>query len=254
VQGAPLIAPGTIASLVGIKVFAGDMENHDDNSSATCRRCGTCCEQGGPALHLEDRQLIAAGHLSPLDLVAVRAGEPAQDPRLGRVAPAPHEFLKMAGVAGGWCCRFFDREHRGCGIYRHRPLECRLLFCRDTGPVEEVIGRDLLVRRQLLAPDDPVLALLARQEREIDYQMVLSPLADHMGRQEGGAALARLNTLVRADLALRQDFLRLFPARERQELFLLGRPLFLVLAPYGFRLSQGRAGVSLQFIPGNKEK
>lgn len=220
-------------------------------SPATCRRCGTCCEQGGPALHLEDLSLLDAGGLALADLVTVRAGEPAHDQRLGRVTPAPREFLKLAGSRGGWCCRFFLRESRGCGIYRQRPLECRLLFCRDTGPLEEVMGRDLLSRRRLLAGDDPVLALLDRQEQELAYAEVLSLLPDLARPGAAEAALARLTELVRADLALRQHFLRHFPAREQQELFLLGRPLFLVLAPYGLRLSEGRAGVSLHLVRRN---
>jgi Fe-S-cluster containining protein len=212
-----------------------------------CRRCGTCCEQGGPALHPEDRELLDGGGLTPADLVGIRAGEPVYDPRSGRVAPAPREFLKLAGSRGGWCCRFYDREQRGCGIYRHRPLECRLLSCRETGPLEAVMGRDLLDRRRLLAPDDPVLRLLARQEQEMPYQSVLTLLSGLGQREEAGGALARLTELVRGDLALRRLFLRLYPARENQELFLLGRPLFLVLAPFGLRLSQGMAGISLRF-------
>ncbi len=227
------------------------MDDSRDQTTETCRRCGACCEQGGPALHLEDRELIGEGGLVLADLVTVRFGEPAHDPRQGEVVPTAHEFLKMSGVAGSWCCRFFDRQQMGCAIYRHRPLECRLLFCRATGPLEAIMGRNLLTRRDLLDFDDPLIPLLVRQEREIPYEAVMKLLAGPEPAGEG-SVLARLTDLVRADLALRELFLRDFPARERQELFLLGRPLFLVLAPYGFRISQGRAGVSLHFRPGEK--
>jgi len=229
------------------------MNDSSTQIPASCRRCGICCEQGGPALHLEDRALIIEGGLALSNLVRVRTGEPAHDPRQGKSAPTAHEFLKMAGVAGGWCCRFFDRQQMGCSIYSHRPIECRLLFCRATGPLEAIMGRNLLTRHELLDPDDPVLPLLARQEAEISWAEIQDLLAALDRPGAANDALGRLTELVRSDLELRQHFLRLFPARERQELFLLGRPLFLILAPYGLRLRQGRAEVSLYFLPGNRE-
>lgn len=226
--------------------FTQHMTLMPPQDSATCRRCGTCCEQGGPALHREDRELVAAGALRLRDLIAIRAGEPVYDQRRGRVEPAAAEFLKLAGARGGWSCTFYEPA-RGCGIYGQRPLECRLLFCRDTGPLEAVMGRDLLGRRDLLVYDDPVLEWLLRLERAVDFAEVGALLAGLRQPGEGAEALARLTGLVRADLALREAFLRSFPEREAEELFLLGRPLFLVIAPYGCRLVQGPGGVGLQY-------
>lgn len=210
-----------------------------------CRRCGTCCEQGGPALHHEDRELLASGALRWRDLVTIRAGEPAYDPRQGRVVPAAREFLKLAGAPGSWCCKFYDPT-RGCGIYGQRPLECRLLFCADPAPVMAVMGQGLLGRRDLLAGDDPLLAWLERGEGEVAYPEVLALLAELGQSGENGAGLGRLTALVRADLALREAFLSSCPERGEEELFLLGRPLFLAIAPYGWRLLEGPEGVSLQ--------
>lgn len=220
------------------------MNQFSSADPVTCRRCGACCRQGGPALHGEDRALIDSGALARRDLVAIRAGEPAFDQRQGRVAPAAREFLKLAGARGSWSCTFYHSD-RGCGIYAHRPLECRLLLCRDTGPLEAVMGRDLLSRRELLAADDQVLLWLARLEREIDYGQVRALLSDPA--LSAGVVPADLTRLVRADLVIRAGFLASFPARASEELFLLGRPLFLALAPYGFRVSEGPAGVELHF-------
>lgn len=222
------------------------MAPYPTKETATCRRCGTCCEHGGPALHGEDRQLIESGSLRLRDLVTIRNGEPAYDQRQGLVLPAPLEFIKLAGSAGSWSCRFYEKT-RGCGIYGQRPLECRLLFCRDTGPVVAIMGRDLLSRHDLLAGDDPILPWLARLEREIVYPEVMDLLAGL--DQQGSAAekLARLSDLVRADLALRESFLQSFPKRRGEELFLLGRPLFLAIAPYGCRLIEGTDGLGLQY-------
>lgn len=221
--------------------------DHDTAEAATaCRRCGTCCEQGGPALHTEDRQLVDSGAVRWRDLVTIRSGEPVYDQLKGRVVPANREFLKLAGARGSWRCKFY-KEPGACGIYGQRPLECRLLFCRDTGPLEAVMGRDLLTRLDLLAVDDPALAWISRLEREVGYPEIMGLLAglDLPGSVE--ASRSGLDNLVRADLALRESFLRSFPKRGGEELFLLGRPLFLTIAPYGCRLVEGAEGPALQY-------
>ncbi|NTV14634.1 MAG: YkgJ family cysteine cluster protein [Desulfobulbaceae bacterium] len=220
------------------------MNHRPSEDFVTCRRCGTCCEQGGPALHGEDRELVDSGALAWRDLVTIRPGEPAYDQRRGQVLPAAQEFVKLAGGRSSWSCKFYEKE-QGCGIYGRRPLECRLLFCRDTGPLEAVMGRDLLSRRDLLAADDQVLPWLERLEREVGYGLVGDLLAGYDRHLANGEILARLTGLVRADLSIRADFLRRLPDRGVAELFLLGRPLFLVIAPYGFKLVQGPGGVDL---------
>lgn len=221
------------------------MSQTPSNVESTCRRCGSCCEQGGPALHFDDLDIVNSRDIGLRDLVVVRTGEPAYDQRQGRVLPAEREFLKLAGRQGSWSCKFFEKT-RGCGIYGRRPLECRLLFCRETGPLEAVIGRDLISRRDLLAVDDQVLPCVERMEREVHYQEVRTVLADLAQHSSVGENLACLEGLVRADLAIRESFVRSFPGRIDEELFLFGRPLFLVIAPYGYRLVEDVAGIGLQ--------
>lgn len=222
------------------------MDHDTAEATTTCRRCGTCCEQGGPALHTEDRQLVDSGALTLCDLVTIRNGEPVYDQREGRVVPATQEFLKLAGARGSWRCKFYN-EPGACGIYGKRPMECRLLFCRDTGPLEAVMGKELLGRRDLLAGDDPALEWLEKFEQAVGYREVAELLARLNLPGSAEASLDRLTSLVRADLALRESFLRNFPERGGEELFILGRPLFLSIAPYGCRLVEGAEGLVLQY-------
>ncbi|MEN8136039.1 MAG: YkgJ family cysteine cluster protein [Thermodesulfobacteriota bacterium] len=209
-----------------------------------CLRCGTCCRQGGPALHREDLQLVNKGPLSLTQLVTIRRDEPAHNPLQNKVLPSSSEFIKIKGQGNSWSCLFFDQVNNGCLIYRTRPLECRLLFCRDTEPLAEIMGRDLLNRQKLLPGNDPVLPLLERQETECSYRLV----NDLLSEAENGRAdiKERLLDLVRKDLTIRDDFLRNFPNRREEELFLFGRPLFLVLAPYGFRLVEKDGVINLE--------
>jgi Fe-S-cluster containining protein len=195
-------------------------------------------------LHDADRPLLAEGILPMRQLVTIRQQEPAHNPLRQEVAPSDSEFIKLKGLANSWSCIFFEPVNNGCHIYRTRPLECRLLFCRNTGPLEEVMGRNLLARRDLLPPTDPVLPLLDRQEEECSYRLVNHLLANLAA---GFTAIAEpLSDLVRTDLALRETFLREFPRRETEELFLFGRPLFLVLAPYGIRLVEKDGVIKLR--------
>ncbi|MEN8142077.1 MAG: YkgJ family cysteine cluster protein [Thermodesulfobacteriota bacterium] len=215
------------------------------NSGKTeCRRCGTCCRQGGPALHGEDRTMLDEGVLSIRQLVAVRYLEPALDPLKDEILPSRSEFLKVRGQSASWACIFFDQAERGCSIYGTRPLECRLLFCRDTAPLEDVLWKDLLTRRDLLAVDDPVLSLIQQLDDECSYELLNDLLTG--AKSKTVEVVEKLSSLVRLDLAVRDIFLNSFPERQSEELFLFGRPLFLVLAPYGFRLIEGPGGVSLR--------
>jgi Fe-S-cluster containining protein len=212
--------------------------------AAECLRCGTCCRQGGPALHSEDLSLIVNGVLSFAQLVTIRHGEPAHNPLLNEVVASDSEFIKLKGQGNSWSCVFFDQLNSGCLIYQTRPLECRLLFCRDTGPLAEIMGRDLLNRQELLPDNDPVLPLIDQLEKECSYQLVNNLLTGTDNDQSDHKE--QLTELVRKDLAIRDVFLRNFPKRQQEELFLLGRPLFLVLAPHGFRLVEKDGGINLE--------
>ena len=52
----------------------------DDQSKTSCNRCGSCCKQGGPALHMQDLDLVLSGKLHFEDLITVRRGELALQP------------------------------------------------------------------------------------------------------------------------------------------------------------------------------
>ena len=221
------------------------MQNQSDSiGKDECRRCGTCCLQGGPALHAEDLVLFDEGVLSIEQLVSVRYLEPAHDPLKDKILPSRSEFVKIRGQAASWTCTFFDQEVKGCNIYRTRPQECRLLFCRDTAPLESVLWKNLLTRRELLSADDPVLSLIEQLDNDCSYEHVNELLA---GLNDNKAdVVEKLTNLVRFDLAVRENFMSRFSDRQSEELFLFGRPLFMVLSPHGFKLTEGPGGVALQ--------
>jgi Fe-S-cluster containining protein len=218
----------------------------EKNLLTECSRCGTCCKQGGPALHTEDIQLIDNGILSFSQLITIRQNEPAHDPIQDKVLPSNSEFIKIRGKGNSWNCLFFDQANSGCLIYKSRALECRLLFCQDTGPLEKIMGNDLIHRQHLLPENDPVLPLIAQQELECPYQLINNLLASTDNYPN--KTIDQLNDLVRNDLRIRDTFLRNFPERKQDELFIFGRPLFMLITPYGFRLVENENGVILEQI------
>uniref|UniRef100_A0A7C1JLD4 YkgJ family cysteine cluster protein n=1 Tax=Ammonifex degensii TaxID=42838 RepID=A0A7C1JLD4_9THEO len=198
-----------------------------------CLRCGTCCRKGGPVLHGEDKEIIRAGYAGYQHLITIRQGELAFDPLFNSLRPAAQEFVKVRGRGKEWCCVFFDAERTACIIYSHRFLECRLLKCWDTTGLLGIIGKDTLVRADLINPDDPVLEVIALHEKECAVQEVERLIAALSLSRNHTTALGQLRELVRKDLAIRQYAIAELGLREEFELFIFGRPLFNYLEARG---------------------
>jgi len=195
-----------------------------DRVEAACTRCGACCRSGGPALHLEDRGLVADGVIHTRDLFTIRRGETARDPVRGELMRCETDIIKIKGCEGAWTCRFLDAERLACRIYTERPLECRSLNCRDPSRLKAVYGSGRLNRADLLSDVNGLWELIRDHDRRCD--------CDHLRRlleERRPAAERELAEIVRFDDELR----RLMVSRGGLEAdmldFLLGRRMALVL-------------------------
>lgn len=197
-----------------------------DISLSDCRRCGTCCRLGGPALHREDLALWNAGLLPPEALFTLRRGDWVTDNVAGGQGPSPEELVKLAPGPDGRACRFF-REPPACAIHAERPLECRLLSCRAPQALEAAYRLGRLTRFDLLPPGSPLAELCAHHEAETD-RIRLAALCERALAGDT-AAKEEAARIVRLDAAFRE----LLPARAgvaREALpFYLGRPPRLAL-------------------------
>jgi Fe-S-cluster containining protein len=212
-----------------------------------CRRCGSCCQQGGPALHGGDLALIRSGRLRLEDLVTVNLGELAFQPLATTATTVAHEFLKLQGRDGTWCCTFYDETARGCLRYEHRPLACGLLDCTDTGPLLDITGQDLLTRFDCIDPDDPILAVILKQQQQKpcpDIQTISNNFAQSYAHAE---LLAGLLEDVNLDLAFRSRTASTFHLSVALELFYFGRPLFQLLLPLGIQPVNTSDGLRLHY-------
>lgn len=210
--------------------------------SKHCRQCGRCCRKGGPALHREDLALVRGGLIRHDQLVTIRQGEMGYNPTTDRLEPVEVELLKVRGQGRSWTCLFFDEGENRCTIYAHRPATCRILECWNPEALLATIYQDTLRRADLINPDDPILAEIEHHEQACPGR----EFSELLAKTEGGADLARLEEMVRADLAIRDEVDRQTGISPELEFFLLGRPLFKQLAGSGIECVEANGELRLQ--------
>jgi Fe-S-cluster containining protein len=213
---------------------------------SSCIRCGTCCQKGGPSLHLADRSLIEKGLILAKYLFTIRKGELVLDNVRGGMMPADSDIIKIKGRGETWTCCFYDEAACRCTIYENRPLECRLLKCWDTTAMERMYAKHRLTRADLISDVTGLWTLVADHQKRCDYNLVKRLAADILaGERE--QQLRKLAEMVRYDLELR----RLVVARGGLDAdmldFLFGRPLDRTIQTYGLTAEHNRQ--SLRVLP-----
>ncbi|EFL49663.1 conserved hypothetical protein [Solidesulfovibrio fructosivorans JJ]] len=137
------------------------------DAAPSCRRCGACCRDGGPALHVRDLPLLGDGVLALADLMTLRRGEYVTDNVAGTIGPSPVELVKIRPVPGGRTCRFYLAGPPGaCAIHERRPAQCRVLFCEAPRALAAMYRTELLTRRDILGAQSPLAELCAHHEAE----------------------------------------------------------------------------------------
>jgi Fe-S-cluster containining protein len=214
-----------------------------------CIRCGTCCMKGGPALHTDDLQLVSRNKIHPEHLVTIRQGEPALSPLGNKLEYLQSEIIKLKGQANDWACLFFDKQSSSCMIYQHRPKECTLLKCWDTADLEKVLYKKLLNRSDIIPGDGPVQEYIALHEKECSLAGLSSLLSSLPVESSQDEVMAELTHMVQKDMAIRARALASSDFQEKTELFVFGRPLFIILQNFGIRVQEMGGTLVLQFIP-----
>ena len=217
------------------------------NGHQTCRRCGTCCRKGGPALHRQDAHFIDDGLIPAEALYTIRPGEPVQDNVAGRPAFAEDDIIKIKSLADSWCCRFLEDATNRCTIYDYRPEECRALQCWDTRAIEGLYDRERLSRRDLLQGATGLWDLIEDHERRCNYRQI-NDLAGRLSEEpaEQKTALGAITDMVKYDESLRQLLVENGHTPAGMLDFLLGRPLVQTLP--GFHIQVESSGERIRLV------
>lgn len=209
----------------------------------SCKRCGECCKEGGPALHTKDLVLVKSGKIQTDNLITIRKGELVFNPEAGRLQPVKTEIVKIKGKGRKWVCHYYDELAKGCGIYELRPEACEVLKCWDTEAILDMIEKDTLSRFDIVDKDSSLYDVMKEHEQ-------LCPCPDFEYLAEKKTAIsenlkAELEKRVRDDLQFRGRQVKAHQLRLADELFYFGRPLFQLLQPFGARILEFPMGIEL---------
>ena len=207
------------------------------STQTECNQCGTCCANGGPALHSEDKKLIEAGTIQISQLITIRKNELVHHPITGKVQPVKSELIKISGIGKKWSCYFFDPDQKSCTIYESRPKSCRELECWNTEAIEQIIEKDLLSRAELIDADNPLYRAVTEHEKNFPCPD-LAALLELNGYEQAD----QLETLANDEVAFRSEQVSSNDLSLGEELFYFGRPLFHLLMSVGavVREAEGR--------------
>ncbi len=202
-----------------------------------CKRCGICCEKGGPVLHQEDlaflQKMVTLEYLR-----VIRKGELAFNPFKEVVEPVPVEMIKLAGAGASWECPFHQKVDKVsvCQIHADRPMECRLLKCWDTSEIAAVTFKKCLTRLDVLTDDNPALATIISHEENCSYHKLWTAI-DSFKSATTDANLAGIQEILAEDMAIRTLLIEEMHLTLPQELFYLGQPMFRMISDPAFVIS-----------------
>lgn len=224
------------------------MKASPEENRKTCRRCGECCQKGGPALHQIDRPLIEKGLIPAACLYTIRPGEPVRDNVAGQLAFADTDIIKIKGRGEEWTCCFLAGGGQGCRIYDDRPEECRRMQCWDTRAIEALYQKKRLSRRDLLRAVDGLWELIVHHEERCSYGR-LRKLCTRLDADDRESAMTEIQGMVRYDESLRALLVEQGQAREDMLDFLLGRPLTRILPGFHIRADHKDDRIRLVYSP-----
>lgn len=212
----------------------------------TCRRCGQCCANGGPAIHTQDTTSFGEDGLAMEDLITLRTGELVHDQPTGEVIKLEAEMVKIREGEVGTACRFYGPADKSCAIYPKRPAECRALECADPEPLKEMYEKDRLSRRDLLPEGHPLLELLDAHDENCSPQR-LADLCKAVLEAGDKEAVNAIGEMITYDETIRAQVAEKAGVSPEAMHFLFGRPIPTMLAGLGLRMEQ--TGDNFKLIP-----
>jgi Fe-S-cluster containining protein len=213
---------------------AGVIEKAAYATRPYCLRCGTCCRKGSPSLVWDDLPLFRRGGLTRLDLVTLRRGERVYSNEAGHFIQLAEEQVKIREKAESRECLFFQEDGSGCGTYKSRPRQCRVLECWNPAGYRVLKKNRLLSRKDLLDPGDPILPVVKSHEERCSVLRLQEWLL--RAAEQTLSADEDLQAAIRYDRHARAFLSEKFSLERRHLDFILGRPVEEVISGLGFEV------------------
>lgn len=227
--------------------MAASIKDNSASHSGQCQRCGTCCRKGGPALHLEDQDLVDSGKIPLKHLLTIRQGEPAYDNVSGSIAPAVTDIIKIKSrQKNDSACIFYEYADKRCRIHQFHPAECAALRCWDTREIENLYNCRRLTRRHLLSKVEGLWELVAHHQEHCDYEYIAELAAKVRQNPPSAAAEKELLEMLRFDRHLREVTLERAGLESGILEFLFGRLLARTIDMFGLKLKRSERGMTLE--------
>ncbi len=208
-----------------------------ETEDQSCRRCGTCCRKGGPTLHCEDLKLFLNETLAPRHIYTIRRGETVYHNISGTLVRTDRELLKIKEGDDGRSCSFFLLSENACSMYDRRPLQCRVLNCRDTTELERVLATPVLGRKDLL-PSGSSLTDLLRTHDERCLPEELDDMVKEFRRSGEDVIARRIAALLHRDDAFRKLVAKRLSIDPSEMDFFFGRPLSVLAKLSGLAIME----------------
>ncbi len=210
-----------------------------------CQRCGCCCRNNPPAMHSQDKELYTQSVLKRQHLITFRQGEYVYDNVENHVLPLQQELVRIHSKPGLRECIFYDHTRRVCGIYAHRPVECRFFVCWDPTALMQIYAQDRVQRLDLIAAHSGLGQLIADHEKMCSWNRVLE-LLPCVQRNPESAHGKEMAEILGMDQGLRQALRDQTGAVDEELEFLLGRPMVSVLPGLGLKAVHTGEGFRFQ--------
>jgi Fe-S-cluster containining protein len=204
----------------------------------TCRRCGTCCKNGGPSFHLEDKMLIEKGMIPLKFIYTIRKGERCYDNIKECFVPASSDILKINGQKGSRTCVFFNDTDKECTIYDHRPMECRILKCWDTGEIQRIYAKNRLTRKDLISSIEGLWELVEDHQKQCSYEMLKFFIDALLDKDHRHKALEGILNIIEYDHKIRSLSVQKASLDPDLTDFLFGRPITETIRIYGINIEE----------------
>lgn len=204
-----------------------------------CKKCGKCCEKSGPTLHIEDKYLVDQGKIPPSDLVTLRKGEKAFDPRANEKIILENELIKIKGKNNTWTCIYLDENSKLCSIYDSRPIECRLLKCWDIKPIVSMINKNTLTRQILFQKIPGLLDIIEEHDKKCSYEEI-EYLLDQIKNKTNEKPLEKLKEIILFDINIREIVSEKQKAASFMLDLLFGRSLVKTMEQFKYKIKYSK--------------